>query len=249
MDYPGHVVRIGETDSVVVKSIAARLTALGYATTSPAGLFDAGFKQIVKVFQAQHVDSQGMPLLADGEIGPLTWGSLFGSTPVQTEGHLLAQRALQFAVSQIGVREEPVGSNQGPMVNEYLKSTGTPPGSFWCMAFVHWCFMKAATELGVPNSFPRTAGCLDAWSRAQAFRITASQAKANPALVVPGSVFIFDFGGSLGHTGIVEAATGGTLQTIEGNSNTDGSSNGIGVFRLNSRSVMSKSLKGFLLVP
>lgn len=249
MTYPGRIIRIGETDQTIVNAVAARLTALGYTMTSPAGLFDLGFKQKVKLFQAQHVDLQGMPLLSDGEIGPLCWGALFGATPVVGAAHRLAQAALQIAGTQVGVREDPVGSNKGPMVNEYLASTNTAPGSFWCMAFVHWCFQKAATQLGVPNTFPRTAGCLDAWQRSTTFRITKQMAVAEPTLVAPGSVFILDFGGGNGHTGFVEASVGGTLQTIEGNSNSDGSNNGIGVFRLNRRSVMSQNLKGFIFVP
>ena len=249
MTYPGRIIRSGETDQTIVKALAARLTALGYKISSPAGVFDTGFKHTVKLFQAQHVDLQGMPLLSDGEIGPLSWGAIFGAAPVVSAAHRLAQEALRIAGTQVGVREDPLGSNKGPMVNQYLASTGTPPGFFWCMAFVHWCFQQAATSLGVPNTFPRTAGCLVAWQKAASFRITKQMAVADPTLVVPGSVFILDFGGGTGHTGFVEASVGGTLQTIEGNSNSDGSNNGIGVVRLNRRNVMSQSLKGFIIVP
>ena len=249
MPFPGRIIRAGETDTTIVKAIASRLKALGYPTASPAGTFDLAFKQMVKLFQAQHVDLQGMPLRSDGEIGPLSWGALFGAEPIVAASHGLAQEALRVAGTQVGVREDPVGSNKGPMVDKYLASTGTPPGFFWCMAFVQWCFEQAAAKLGVANTFPHTAGCADAWQQASAFRMAKQTAVTNPTLVVPGAVFILDFGGGHGHTGFVEAAVGGTLQTVEGNSNSDGSSNGIGVFRLNSRSVMSQSLKGFIMVP
>lgn len=249
MIYPGRIIRSGEADPTVVDAIAARLRAYGYSLASPPGSFDAGFKQTVKLFQAQHVDLQGMPLLSDGEIGPLSWAALFGAAPVVSAAHRLAQEALRIAATQVGVRESPVGSNRGPEVDDFLRTAGVDPGLYWCMAFVYWCFNHAATSLGVPNTFPRTAGCLDAWQKSASFRIPKQAAVANPSLVVPGSVFILDFGGGNGHTGFVESAIGGTLQTIEGNSNSDGSNNGIGVFRLNRRTVMSQSLKGFIIVP
>jgi hypothetical protein len=44
-------------------------------------------------------------------------------------------------------------------------------------------------------------------------------------------VFFIDTGGSHGHTGIVAANVNGLLETIEGNTNDNGSREGIGVFR------------------
>jgi hypothetical protein len=200
-------------------------------------------------FQAQHVDTLGRPLKIDGEIGPISWGSLFSVSESISPAGTLAQGALAKAISQIGVREVPIGSNRGPDVEKYLASTDLNGGFFWCMAFVHWCFMKAADDLGVANKFPKTAGVLKAWNDSSAFRITKSKAVANPDLIVPGSVFILDYGNGMGHTGIVKSSVNGALRTIEGNTNTDGSSNGIGVFELNHRSVMNARLKGFIIVP
>ncbi|MBM3449786.1 MAG: hypothetical protein FJX78_02155 [Armatimonadetes bacterium] len=50
--------------------------------------------------------------------------------------HKLVRRALEIAGSQEGVREVG-GPNQGPQVNEYLKSVGLGPGARWCAAFVY----------------------------------------------------------------------------------------------------------------
>ncbi|MNL84947.1 hypothetical protein D3C87_2130830 [compost metagenome] len=50
----------------------------------------------------------------------------------------------------------------------------------------------------------------------------------------------------MGHTGIVEKVENGFVQTIEGNSNSDGSRNGIGVFRLRFRKINSIE-KGFII--
>jgi hypothetical protein len=234
----------------VVRAVTTRLRALGYNAASPAGQFDAALKSLVKVFQLQHVDAFHRPLLSDGEIGPLTWGALFDEPAVAAGGGgQLARAALAVAQTQIGVMEDPVGSNRGPMVDQYLRATDTAPGKFWCMAFIYWCFQQAAAQLGVANTFPRTAGCLDAWNRSANFRVQQSAARANPALVVPGSIFIFDHGGGLGHAGFVVEQRSGALRTVEGNSNDNGSSNGVGVFALNRRNVMNAGLKGFIVVP
>jgi hypothetical protein len=204
----------------------------------------------VRLFQSQNVDASGRPLGIDGEVGPFSWGALFGAMAITILPTGLAGAALGIAASQVGVMEDPLGSNRGREVDAYLDSVNCPRGSFWCMGFVHWCFMKAAEEKGVANPFPKTAGCLDAWNRVgraqPARRITAQQALANPGLVRPGLVFILDFGGGAGHTGFVKQSLGGALRTIEGNSNDGGSRNGLGVFDLNRRKVTDRQLKGFL---
>ncbi|OYY90695.1 MAG: hypothetical protein B7Y45_06935 [Sphingomonas sp. 28-66-16] len=146
--------------------------------------------------------------------------------------------------------EVPLGSNRGPMVDKYLASVGLSPGLFWCMAFVHFCFKQAADTRGIANPFPKTGGVLAAWNKVKSASpariVTAAQALADPARVKPGFVFILDHGGGLGHTGFVKEIQGGALRTVEGNSNPDGSRNGIGVFEINRRKLTEPHLKGFL---
>ncbi|MBK8553610.1 MAG: CHAP domain-containing protein [Ignavibacteria bacterium] len=141
--------------------------------------------------------------------------------------------------------EKPLGSNSGPEVNKYLASVGLGPGQFWCMAFVYYCFNTAAKNLGRNNPLVKTGHCMTHWNSSTAKKILAENAVNNPSLVKPGQIFIINTGGSAGHTGIVEKLEGGFLHTIEGNSNTEGSRNGIGVFSLNRRKV-TKINRGFL---
>lgn len=251
MKYPGRIIKLNERDSAIVRAIADRLRERGYDVASSTGVFDRTMKSVVKLFQTQNRDLDNRPLSVDGEIGPMSWSALFG-TPVAGStgpGSEVAERALQVALGEVDTMEVPPGSNRGPRVDQYLQSTGTALGSFWCMAFVHFCFMTASRELGVPNRFPRTAGCIDAWNRASGFRITQRKALEQPGLVVPGSVFILDYGNGKGHTGIVRASDGGALTTIEGNSNPDGGRNGIGVFQLRRRNIANGGLRGFIIVP
>jgi hypothetical protein len=89
---------------------------------------------------------------------------------------------------------------------------------------------------------------LDHWNRAGTkgvSRVTAAQAASNPGLVRPGHIFIMNFGSGLGHTGLVERVTGGKIVTIEGNTNTGGSREGIGVFRRELRKIVDVN-KGFI---
>jgi hypothetical protein len=252
MQFPGRIIKMGEADAGVVKAIAAALAAKGYVSTSPAGVFDASFKALVKLFQYQNSDVFGRPREVDGKVGSLSWGALFGAENANTSATGIAAMALAAAISQIGVMEDPLGSNRGAMVDEYQKAAGLTlspgkPGFFLCMAFVHWCFLKGGNG---STPFPKTAGCLDAWNRVKSSEpsriLTRAQAMANPARVVPGMVFILDHGGGQGHTGFVRQTAGGALKTVEGNTNPTGSSNGLGVFELNRRKVMDASLKGFI---
>lgn len=40
--------------------------------------------------------------------------------------------ALDFALQNIGVCEDPVGSNRGPEIDAWADEFGSPRGSFWC---------------------------------------------------------------------------------------------------------------------
>lgn len=244
--YPGRVIRKGEADQAIVALIVNQLAARGYR--GAAAGYDSQLAALVKLFQAQNVDAAGRPLLVDGEVGPMTWGALFGASPVASVPTGEGGRAMAVAISQLGVMEEPLGSNKGPEVDEYLKSTGVPPGNYWCMAFVYWCFREAAN--GGATAFPKTAGCLDAWNKVKAKvpqrLLHARDARANPDLVRPGLVFILDYGNGYGHTGFVKQSIGGALRTVEGNTDGTGSGNGLGVFELNRRKTVDQALKGFI---
>lgn len=146
----------------------------------------------------------------------------------------LATATLKTATSQLGVKEIPKGSNAGPEVEIYLRSVGLGKGYAWCMAFVYWCTQQAAIKTAVNNPLKKTAGVLD-------------QFNSRPLLVAktpqPGDIFIMEFSGGTGHTGIVEKIVGTTLYTIEGNTNDEGSREGFEVCR-KKREV--KTIKGYL---
>lgn len=148
---------------------------------------------------------------------------------------MLKDKAIEIAITQLGVQEDPKKPNTGKEVNEYLKSVGLSGGYSWCAGFVYWCFEKASKELGVINPLIKTAGVMNHWNKAdKKYKFTTP---------LKGDIFIMDFGKGLGHTGIIESVTGTTIKTIEGNSNDEGSREGHEVCR---RERKISSIKGYL---
>lgn len=250
--YPGHLIQKGEGDAKLVKNIQNQLNRLGCGPIDVDGEFGNQTLNAVKLFQARYTDTSERPLLVDGKLGAITWAALFGQeeTPqAKTFGFL--QSALQIAQSQIGIMEQPMGSNRGPEIDQFLRSTGKNPatGSYaWCAAFVYWCFNEAAKKALMDNPVIRTAGVMDHWNKAgqrQIPRLLMNDAFNDPGKIKPGFLFVISSGGGLGHIGIVEQINAGLLTTIEGNTNNNGSREGIGVFRRESRKV-SQINRGFI---
>lgn len=66
----------------------------------------------------------------------------------------LIEEVLRIAGTQVGIREQPPGSNRGPAIDDYLRAAGLdqPPagkGHPYCLAFVAWAFKGAAERLGL----------------------------------------------------------------------------------------------------
>lgn len=248
--YPGQALREGSSQPEVI-ALQNRLNVRGCGPLVVTGMFDDATTQAVKRFQARFPDVTGQPLVVDGLVGPITWEVLFGVAPVAAAPSAsLATAALAVAAAEIGTLEVPPGSNRGPRVDQYVSSVGLDPAGQnpWCAAFVYFCFSQAAAAAGRANPVIKTGSVLTHWQRATDLGIrcvTLAEASGSPGEVQPGFVFIMDFGGGVGHTGFVESVDGGRLVTIEGNTNTDGSREGVGVFRRTGRKIGNIN-KGFL---
>ncbi len=252
--FPGRTIERGDTDKALVRAMQRQLNALGCGPIEEDGKFGSRTATAVKLFQSRFTDADGLPLKVDGKVGSLTWRALFGRPavpPAESANDPLLRAALRVAAGEIGVMENPPGSNRGTKVDEYLRAVGIDPtkGSFaWCAAFVYWSFARACAGLERENPVVRTAGVLDHWAKAARKginRIPQSAALDNPALVRPGHIFVLGVGGGAGHTGLVERVADGKLVTIEGNTNDGGSREGIGVFRRSGRKIADIN-RGFL---
>ncbi len=137
-------------------------------------------------------------------------------------------RIIEFAGKEVGVTEEPIGSNKGQRVNEYLASIGLQPGLPWSTAFVYWVYKQANAEA----KLRKTGSLMELWNSLNPNeRITQKEAMANPSLIQPGNLFFIQFGKNIGQIGIVESVKGESIFTIEGNSNDKGTEDGTGVIR------------------
>ncbi|MAX81746.1 MAG: hypothetical protein CL843_16410 [Crocinitomicaceae bacterium] len=126
---------------------------------------------------------------------------------------------------QVGIREA-TGRNDGDHVKRYLNSVGLDEGHAWCVAYVSYNLQEF--EIDNPNS---------AWSPDYAKRndMVWYKGKVIKSTPLTGDVFTVysNYKGRVVHGGfyIKRDRSTGYFVTIEGNTNDDGSSEGIGVFR------------------
>jgi hypothetical protein len=150
-------------------------------------------------------------------------------------------KPVDIAISQLGVEENPRGSNWGAEIKEYLNSVGINFQASWCMAFVYWCVRECCAVTGEPNILVQTGGVLHQWNNIDdRYKLTGAD------LAQAGDIFIMDLGKGLGHTGFVEGVEGNTLHTIEGNTNDTGSREGYEVCR---RTRKKSAIKGLIRIP
>lgn len=255
--FPGRTLTIASTDRASVLAIQTRLNALDCGPVIVDGIFGQQTLDAVELYQSRSVDPTGRHLDIDGQVGPMTWAALFGSAIVNNSSAAtpLTAKTLTIASAEIGVTEDPLGSNRGPKVDQYVLAVGLDPAGHypWCAAFVYWCFNQAAIQLTTPghnvsNPVIKTASVMDHWNRANATPgircLSNAECTSEPALVQPGMIFVILNSSGTGHTGLVESVQGAVLATIEGNTNAGGSREGIGVFRRTTRTIAM--MRGFI---
>lgn len=131
---------------------------------------------------------------------------------------------IQIAWWQIGITENPSGSNKVKYNTDFYGKVVSGPAYPWCMAFVWWVFREAGFKLF------KTASCstfVNQYKKAAPHQIV----RMNYA---PGDIVFFDFSGKrekTEHVGIVESVQGDTVFTIEGNTGSGNDANGGSVMR------------------
>jgi hypothetical protein len=163
----------------------------------------------------------------DGECVRLlnsAWERFGGNEPPPPQTGTLRQRALQKAITQIGVKESPPDSNQVKYTDWY-GMIGP-----WCAMFCTWCF--------------ETEGDSPAFVRGQSYAyvpyIVADARAGRHGLKttddpIPGDLVCYDWAwdGEYDHVGIFEkwVPGSGEFQALEGNTSTSNDSNGGQVMR------------------
>jgi peptidoglycan hydrolase-like protein with peptidoglycan-binding domain len=165
----------------------------------------------VRDFQQHHVDGMGHALGVDGLVGPKTWVALLSRSSVvkasgwaPTTGTPATAVVCQAAIADIGRKEQPDGSNDGPDLAKF-NTQGQP----WCaLAVSTWWACAAA---GSPFGRRAAVASLVDWARAHG----AVVAPGDPAQ--PGDLACWLRAGGHGHVGLVVGVSGPQLSTVEGN--------------------------------
>jgi hypothetical protein len=197
---PDAVMPAGLTDALSrmqqLESMVSQISAPASLLPQPATAGSAGAASSATAFE------QALSAATAGQAAPL--GASGGSGGLG---------ALQVAESQVGVTEQPPGSNDGPQIAEYRTAVqGAYAGAPWCAYFASWCARQAGVPLGDHGQGFGSVSEITDWAR-QTGRLTQTPA--------PGELILF----GTQHVGIVKSVNAdGSLTTVEGNA-----SNGVNV--------------------
>ena len=137
---------------------------------------------------------------APGAMTPLTSASPAG-TPA-------GQAILNAIRPEVGVAEQPPGSNDSPRIAQYRQATSGSGVGPWCAYFVSWAARQASVPLGDSGQGFGRVDDVYAWAQKTGKALPAGSTPA------PGDLIVWDE-----HIGVVEGVDpDGTIHTIEGNS-------------------------------
>lgn len=145
------------------------------------------------------------------------------------DGRGFNARVLDLMISEVGVREA-TGNNDGPRVEEYLSSVNLGKGYPWCAAFPHWAYRKNGRVLEPARRFAAAA----TWhpESRRVWERDGWTPEEGEVLSKPGDHLAIYYSnlGRIGHTAVIIEETEDYFRTVEGNTNSEGSREGNGVF-------------------
>ena len=137
---------------------------------------------------------------------------------------MTAEKILDIARSQLGIKENPPNSNRCKFNTAYYGQEVSGSAYPWCAVFVWWCFREAgASELFYGGKKTASCSTLLGFHKAQAVR----------GNYLPGDIIFFNFNGKKNtqHVGICEGWDGRYITTIDGNTAPTNEANGGAVMR------------------
>ena len=193
LSIPAIIERIAQIDQIISpKPPAATAPVATTGAPSATGLFSSALSEGI---------GQG-PLLASLIGGSAGAFGIFGAG---------GANALAAAQREVGVAEQPPGSNDGPRIAEYRSATAGSGVGPWCAYFTSWAAAQAGVPVGEAGQGFGSVSALYGWAQ-RTGRATPAGAGVQPN---PGDLIVW--GGH--HIGIVESVDGdGSIHTIEGNS-------------------------------
>jgi hypothetical protein len=126
------------------------------------------------------------------------------------------QRIAALATAELGVAEQPPGSNDAPRIAEYRTATAGSGVGPWCAYFTSWVAQQAGVPVGPSGSGIGYVPTVKQWAESAGRYIPAGGGAPQV-----GDLVVFDRGGDgvLDHIGVVTGVRpDGGIETVEGNS-------------------------------
>ena len=121
------------------------------------------------------------------------------------------QAVLNAVRGEVGVAEQPPGSNDSPRIAQYRQATAGSGVGPWCAYFTSWAARQAGVPVGDQGQGFGSVSALYSWAQ------SAGKAIPNGPGVTPAPGDLIVWGGE--HIGVVDHVDAdGTIHTVEGNS-------------------------------
>jgi hypothetical protein len=109
----------------------------------------------------------------------------------------------------VGEKEDPPGSNRGPVISLIQDTVGGTEAYPWCMGFVQTCVAYAEKKSGIRSRIFPSEHCMSVWS---------ASPKDMRCGLERGAIAIWNYPpGQSGHTGIVKEYSQDFMRLFEGN--------------------------------
>ncbi|WP_298547917.1 peptidoglycan-binding domain-containing protein [uncultured Aquimarina sp.] len=143
-------------------------------------------------------------------------------------------------------------SNSGPWVRSYMDGNDGAPW-FWCMGFAQAILDQATSALGknFKTLMPLTYSCDTVGNTGLEKGLLSrfSKIRRDPSIIKQGDIFLIQKSRlDWTHTGVITAIEGDVIETIEGNTNHQGSRNGVAVMK-RTRSFRRSKIDVFSIEP
>lgn len=126
------------------------------------------------------------------------------------------QKIAAIATAELGVAEQPPGSNDAPRIATYRTATAGSGVGPWCAYFTSWVAQQAGVPVGPNGQGIGYVPTVKQWAESQGRYIPAGSGAPQV-----GDLVVFDRGGDgvLDHIGVVTGVRpDGGIDTVEGNS-------------------------------
>ena len=121
------------------------------------------------------------------------------------------QAIVNLVSNEVGVAEQPPGSNDSPRIAQYRQATAGSGVGPWCAYFTSWAAREAGVPLGDNGQGFGRVDDVYAWAQKAGKAIPNTGGDVKPQ---PGDLIVWDE-----HIGVVKNVDpNGTIHTIEGNS-------------------------------